>query len=151
MKIRTHFSEKFRFEIPAEIRRLAALGIIAGLLSIAVSYSRGKDAGTELTQEGAKQKFQQPKDSKQAEGWFIPTPKIAGASEEKQRDIASAFPLPPPRPKTPGSYYELVRAQGDGEEGQYVLVERKCLPNIDMPEPCYLPKRGRGNFPLRRQ
>lgn len=146
-----HFSDKYRFEIPTEIRRLAALGIIAGLLSIAVIYSRENHVGAELTQQGAKQKFQQPKDRQQAEGWFIPTPKVAGVSEEIQGDIASAFRLPPPRPKTPGFYYELVRVQGDGEEGQYTLVERKCLPEIDMPEPCYLPERERRNFPLRRE
>jgi hypothetical protein len=42
-------------------------------------------------------------------------------------------------------YYELVREQGDGE-GNYVLTERQCIPKVDMPEPCYMPERGRRNF-----
>ena len=143
-----HVLKKFRFEIPAEMCRLAAVGIIASVLTIAVSYSRDENVGAEVT---PKQKFQQPKDREQAEGRFIPTPKVAEVSEDKGGEIASAFPLPRPRPNTPGFYYELVRAQGDGEEGEYVLIERKCVPNFDMPEPCYLPERGRPNFPLRRE
>jgi hypothetical protein len=77
---------------------------------------------TEVTPQGLKQKFQQPKDREQASGWFNPTPKIADVPEDKGGEIANAFPLPRPRPNTPGFYYELVRAQGDGEEGEYVLI-----------------------------
>jgi len=148
VKIVIHVLKKFRFEIPAEMSRLAVVGIIASVLTIAVSYSRDKNVAAEVT---PKQKFQQPKDREQAEGRFIPTPKVAEVSEDKGGEIASAFPLPRPRPNTPGFYYELVRAQGDGEEGEYVLIERQCIPNVDMPEPCYLPERGRQNFPLRRE
>jgi hypothetical protein len=146
-----HVSKNFRFEIPAEMCRLAVVGIIASLLTTGVIYSRDENVATEVTLRGLKQKFQQPKDREQAEGWFNPTPKIAEVPEDKGGEIASAFPLPRPRPNTPGFYYELVRAQGDGEEGEYVLVERKCVPKFDMPEPCYLPERGRRNFPLRRE
>ena len=143
--------KKFRFEIPAEMRRLAVVGIVASLLTTAVIYSRDENVATEVIPQGSKQKFQQPKDREQAEGRFIPTPKLAEVFEEKEGEIASAFPLPRPRPNTPGFYYELVRAQGDGEEGEYVLIERKCVPKFDMPEPCYLPERERRNFPLRRE
>jgi hypothetical protein len=146
-----HVSKNFRFEIPAEMCRLAVVGIIASLLTTGVIYSRDEKVATEVTPQGLKQKFQQPKDREQAEGWFNPTPKIPEVPEDKGGEIASAFPLPRPRPNTPGFYYELVRAQGDGEEGEYVLVERKCVPKFDMPEPCYLPERGRRNFPLRRE
>ena len=139
------------FEIPAEMRRLAVVGIIASLLTTAVIYSRDENVATEVTPQGSKQKFQQPKDREQAEGWFVPTPKVAAVSEDKGEELASAFPLPRPRPNTPGFYYELVRAQGDGEEGEYVLIERICIPKFDMPEPCYLPERERRNFPLRRE
>jgi hypothetical protein len=150
VKIVIHVLKKFRFEIPAEMCRLAVVGIIASLLTTAMIYSRDKNVATEVTPEGSKQKFQQPKDREQAEGRFIPTPKVAELFEDKGEEIASAFPLPRPRPNTPGFYYELVRAKGDGE-GEYVLIERKCVPKFDMPEPCYLPERERKNFPLRRE
>jgi hypothetical protein len=146
-----HVLRNFRFEIPAEMYRLAGVVTIAGLLTAAVIYSRDENVATEISLQSSKQKFQQSKNREQAEGRFIPTLKVAGASEDKGEEIASAFPLPRPRPSTPGFYYELVRAQGDGEEGEYVLIERKCLPDFDMPEPCYLPERGRQNFPLRRE
>jgi len=146
-----HGSKKFRFEIPAEMCRLAIVGIIASLLTTGVIYSRDEKVATEVASQGLKQKFQQPKDREQAEGWFNPAPKIAEVPEHKGGEIANAFPLPRPRPNTPGFYYELVRAQGDGEEGEYVLIERKCVPKFNMPEPCYLPERGRRNFPLRRE
>jgi hypothetical protein len=71
-------------------------------------------------------------------------------SDDKVAEITNAIPLPRARPITPGFYYELVRAQGDGE-GEYVFVERQCIPKVDMPEPCYLPERSRKNFPLRRE
>jgi hypothetical protein len=136
--------------IPEEMRRAAVVGVIACLVTTAVIYSRRENVASEADQRGLKQAFQQPKDRGQAEGWFIPTPKVLVASEDKPEEIANAFPLPRARPVTPGFYYELVRAQGDGE-GSYVLIERQCVPNLDMPEPCYLPERGRQNFPLRRQ
>jgi hypothetical protein len=116
-----------------------------------VIYSRRENLPTEVTPPGSKQKFLQPKDRGQAEGRFIPAPKVPEVSEDKGGEIANAFPLPPQRPNTPGFYYELVRAQGDGEEGEYVLIERKCIPKVDMPEPCYLSERGRRNFPIRRE
>src|ERR1700730_12079795 len=96
------------FEIPAEMRRLAVVGISASLLTTAVIYSRDENVATEVTPQGSKQKFQQPKDREQAEGRFIPTPKVSEVSEDKVGEIASAFPLPRPRPNTPGFYYELV-------------------------------------------
>ena len=146
-----YVSKNFRFEIPAEMCRLAVVGIVASLLTTGVIYSRDEKVAIEVTLQGFKQKFQQPKDREQAEGWFNPTPKIAEVPGDKVGEIASVFPLPRPRSNTPGFYYELVRAQGDGEEGEYVLIERKCVPKFDMPEPCYLPERGRRNFPLRRE
>jgi hypothetical protein len=141
----------FGFEIPAEMCRLAIVGIIASLLTIAVIYSRGETVATEIAAKGSEQKFQQPKDREQAEGWFTATPRAPEVSEDKGGEIASALPLPRPRPNTPGFYYELVRAQGDAEEGEYVLIERKSIPKRDMPKPCYLPERARQNFPLRRE
>jgi hypothetical protein len=86
-----------------------------------------------------------------SEGRFIPRPKIAEGSEDHGTEIANAFPLPRRRPTTLGFYYELVRAQGDGAEGEYVLTPRRCNPKVDMPEPCYQPERGRQDFPLRRE
>jgi hypothetical protein len=141
----------FKFEIQAEMYRLASVGTVAGLLMVAVIYSRDGIVSTEATQHGLKLAFQQPKDREQAEGRFIPTPKLPEASEDKEMVIANAFPLPRRRPITPGFYYELVRAQGDGAEGEYVLTERRCIPKVDMPEPCYQPERGRQDFPLRRE
>ena len=146
-----HASNNFRFEIAAEMCRLAVVGIIASLLTTGVIYSRDEKVATEGTSQGLKQKFQQPKDREQAEGWFNPTPKIAEVPEHKGGEIANAFPLPRRRPITPGFYYEMVRAQGDGAEGEYVLTPRRCIPKVDMPEPCYQPERGRQDFPLRRE
>jgi hypothetical protein len=151
VKIKIHVFKNLKCEIPAEMYRLALVGTIASLLTIAVIYSRDRNVATEVTSNGSKQTFQQPKDREQAEGSFTPTPKVAEVSEDKGLEIANAFPLPRRRPITPGFYYELVRAQGDGAEGEYVLTERRCIPKVDMPEPCYQPERGRQNFPLRRE
>jgi hypothetical protein len=151
-------------KVPEELRRLAAIGVVAGVVATAVIYSRGEHIAPEDVWLGWKQAFQQPKDRQQAQAWFTPTqPKDRQQAEEwftptPRRDIAeikaaeidNAITLPRSRSTRPGSYYELVRAQGDGE-GEYVLVERKCVPKIDMPEQCYLPEQGRRNFPLRRE
>ena len=151
MRIKIHAFKNFNFEIPVEMCRLALVGTIGSLLTIAVIYSRAGNVAAEVTPHGSKQAFQQPKDRELAEGRFTPTPKVAEVSEDKGAEIANAFPLPRRRPITPGFYYELLRAQGDGAEGEYVLTERRCIPKVDMPEPCYQPERGRQNFPLRRE
>jgi hypothetical protein len=139
----------FSVEIPAAICRLAVVAGVASIVAVAAVYSR--DANTPMASLDSKQAFVQAKDRVQAEGGFTPTVNVAALSERQQLEIATAYPLPRPRPATPGYYYELARAQGDGEEGEYVLVERQCRPQIDMPEPCYLPERERRNFPLRRE
>ena len=143
--------KQFKFEIPAEMYRLALVGALASLLTGAAIYSRDATVAAEVARHGSKQTFQQPKDREQAEGRFIPTPKVPKESEDGQAEIAITFPLPRTRPITPGFYYELVRAQGDAAEGEYVLTERRCIPKVDMPQPCYQPERGRQNFPLRRE
>jgi len=135
-------------KIPEEFRRLAVVGLVAGLVTTAVIYSRAEYIASEDTQLRSNQAFQQPKNRPQAEGWFTPTPHRE-TSDDKPAEIANAIPLPRSRPSTPGFYYELIREQGDGE-GNYVLVERRCIPKVDMPKPCYLPEPGRRNFPLRR-
>jgi hypothetical protein len=156
-------------KIPEELRRLAVIGIVAGIVATAVAYSSGQHV---VALEDAWQAFQQPMDRQQAatnrqqaEGWFTPTPRLDVAdttrldttktprndvANVKAAAFANTITLPRSRTSTPGFYYELVRAQGDGE-GNYVLTERKCIPKVDMPEPCYLPERGRRNFPLRRE
>ena len=151
MKVKIHVSKQFKFEIPAAMYRLALVGTFASLLTGAMIYSRGGKVAAEVAPHGSKQTFQQPKDREQAEGEFTPTPKVVEVSEDKGVEIVNAFPLPRRRPITPGFYYELVRAQGDGVEGEYVLIERRCIPKVDMPQPCHLPERGRQNFPLRRE
>jgi hypothetical protein len=130
--------------IPQELRRFAVVAIVAGLLTTALIYSRD-DVSSEGSESGSKQAV----DRQQAKGWFTPTPRTV-VSDDKVAEITNAIPLPRARPVTPGFYYELIRAQGDGE-GDYVLVERRCIPNVDMPEPCYLPERVRRNFPIRRE
>jgi hypothetical protein len=72
-------------------------------------------------------------------------------TDDKVAEVADVIPVPRARPITLGFYYELVRAQGDAEELDYLLVERPCIPKVDMPEPCYLPDRGRRNSPVRRE
>jgi len=144
-----------RLKVPGEISRLAAVVVMAGLVATAAIYSR-KENAAEDTEHDSKQALRQPADRQQAEGWFTPTPRVAELPEKsKIQEVASLFPSSPPmpraRPITPGFYYELVRAQGDAEEGDYVLVARRCIPKIDMPRPCYLPENTRRNFPLRRE
>jgi hypothetical protein len=137
-------------KIPPELRRFAVLGVVAAMLATAIIYSRDEHVPSESLGDGSRQAFQQPNYRQQAEGWFIPTPRSEEISGDKVEDVADAIPLPRARPITPGFYYELVRAQGDGE-GEYVFVERRCIPKVDMPKPCYLPERSRRNFPLRRE
>jgi hypothetical protein len=149
--IRIRAFNKFELEIPSAMSRLTVVGAFAALVATAVIYSRDKNRAAEASRENLKQASQQPKDRKQADGGFIPAPRVGEPTEDKGQTIATVFPLPPRRPGTAGYYYELVRAQGDGEEGEYVLVERQCTPKVDMPEPCYLPERGREKFPLRRE
>jgi hypothetical protein len=142
-------------KIPVELRRLAAAAIAAGVVTTGVLFSRDKHDVLEVAVHAAKQAF--PEDRQQAEGWFTPTPYAklsddkAVLSDDKATDIASVAPLPRSRPSIPGFYYELVRVQGDGLEGEYVLLPRQCIPKVDMPEPCYLPERDRPNSPLRRE
>jgi hypothetical protein len=149
--IRIRAFDTFELEIPAAMSRLAVVGALAGLLATAVIYSRDVNGAAEANQQDFKQAFQQPKDRKYAEGSFNPAPKVAELAADNGPEIPTALPLPRRRPGTPGYYYELLRAQGDGEEGEYVLVEKRCIPKVDMPEPCYLPERGRKNLPLRRE
>ena len=149
--IRIRVFRKFDLEIPAAMSRLAVVGTLAGLLTTAVIYSRDENGASEVNRQALKQTFQQPKDRVQAEARFIPAPKVAELSEDNGVEIATAIPSPRRRPSTPGYYYELLRAQGDGLEGEYVIVERQCIPKVDMPEPCHLPERGRAGFPLRRE
>jgi hypothetical protein len=62
-------------KIPQELRRFAVLGVVAGMLTTAVIYSRDQHVPSEGVGNGSKQAFQQPKDRQQAEGWFTPTPR----------------------------------------------------------------------------
>ena len=60
-------------KIPQELRRFAMLGVVAGMLTTAVTYSRDEHLPSEGIGNGSKQPFQQRKDRQQAEGWFTPT------------------------------------------------------------------------------
>ena len=143
--------KNFHFKIPAEMYRLAVVGFFASILATAVIHSRAEKVASDNNSVESKQPFQQPKDRPQAEARFNPIPKDPDLSEDKGLEIANASPPPRRRLFEPGYYYELVRMQGDGVEGEYVLVERKCIPGVDMPQPCYLPKQGRRDFPMRRE
>jgi len=140
---------KFSFEIPAEILRLGVVVISAGLLATAVVHSRADKVASEAAAIDSRQPFTQPQDRVVAEARFTPILKDPDISEDTTLEVANS--PPPPRPLTfdPGYYYELVRAQGDGVEGEYVLVERKCILGVDMPQPCFLPRQGRKDFPMR--
>jgi len=155
-------------KVPGELRRLAMVGTVAAIVATAVIYSRGEHVTLDDVSLGSKLAFQQPKDRHQAQAWFTPTSRFdlaevkaqaegsftptpsPGLSKVKSAEIADTFTLARSRTSRPGFYYELVRAQGDGE-GDYILIEKKCIPKVDMPEPCYLPEQGRRNFPLRRE
>jgi hypothetical protein len=148
----------FPYKPPGEIRRIAVVILIAALGTVALKYSRNQVTVAEDGPRSLKRALHQPMDQQQAEGWFTPTPRITEAPENSTiLEMVKLFPSSPPlpraraRPVTTGFYFELVRAQGDGEEGDYVLVARQCIPKIDMPEPCYLPESRRRNFPLRRE
>jgi hypothetical protein len=130
-------------KIPQELRRFAMLAAVAGMLTTAVIYSRDDHVRSQDIENRSKQAFQQPKDRQQAEGWFIPTPSSA-MSQDKVAEITNAIPLPRARPITPGFYYELVRAQGDGEEGDYVLVERNVFQTLTCLNPVTCPNEAAG-------
>ena len=143
--------KNFHLNIPAEMYRLAVVGCFASLVATAVVYSRAEKIASDINPAESKQTFPQPKDRPQAEARFIPIPKDPDVYEGRGLEIANVSPPPRRRFFTPGYYYELVRMQGDGVEGEYELVERKCIPGVDMPQPCYLPKQGRRDFPMRRE
>jgi hypothetical protein len=143
--------KSFHFKIPAAMYRLAVVGIFASVAATAVIHSRAEKVASDIDSSQPRQPFQQPKDLPQAEARFIPMLKDPDLSEGRALEIANVSPPPRRRLFTPGYYYELVRTQGDGAEGEYVLVERKCIPGVDMPQPCYLPKQGRRDFPMRRE
>jgi hypothetical protein len=158
--------------IPEPLRRLAVVGVVGSVVTMAVIYSRAEHIVLDDALLASKQVFVQPKDRQQAQGWFTPTPnatvfadaqakgrqqaasaptpRATNIADARAAEIGNTITLPRPRPTSPWVYYELVRAQGDGE-GEYVLVEKKCVPNVDMPQQCYLPEQGRRNFPVRRQ
>src|ERR1700726_2437184 len=87
-------------KVPQELRRLAALGLVAGVVTTAVIYSRGERVASEDTRL-SKQTFRQPKDRQQAEGWFTATSR-PDLSDDKTAVIASAIPLPRSRPQHTG-------------------------------------------------
>jgi hypothetical protein len=60
-------------KVPAELRRLAVTGIVAGVVATAAIYSRGEHIAPEDVRLGSKLAFQQPTGRQQAEGWFTPT------------------------------------------------------------------------------
>ena len=101
MKIVFLALERFRFEVPAEMYRLAVVGTIAILLATAVIESRNGNVAAEDIPHGLRQAFQQPKDREQAGGRFIPIPKVAEASDEERLAMSSRIALPRRRPATP--------------------------------------------------
>ena len=76
---------------------------------------------------------------------------IAKIPKMPKNDQTAMVPLPRARPRTPGFYYEMVRVQGDGVEGEYEIIARPCIPNVDMPILCFLPERDRAQFLFRRE
>ena len=60
------------------------------MLTTAVIYSRDEHVPSEGIGYGSKQAFQQPKDRRQAEGWFTPTP-YSVISADEVTEITSAI------------------------------------------------------------
>src|ERR1700736_6627141 len=92
--------------IPEELRRLAVIGIVAGVVATGVIYSRGEQIAPEDVWLGSKQAFQQPKNRQQAEGWFTRTLSTdilqaeAGATPTQPKDLLLAeegASIPTPR------------------------------------------------------
>jgi hypothetical protein len=77
-------------KIPQELRRFAVLGVVGGMLTTAVIYSRDEHVPSEGIGHGSKQAFQQPKDRRQAEGWFTPTA-YSVISTDRVTEITSAI------------------------------------------------------------
>ncbi len=138
---------KLEFEIPVEVYRLVFVVCIASMIAGGVIFSRGGNSQIAVGMHGSELKFDQPKLSP---GRFLPTPQIAEQQVDKSIELATAIPLPIPRPETPGFYYELMRPQGEDSDDPYEKYARPCVPG-DMPEQCSLPERERENFPLRRE
>ena len=77
-------------KIPQELRRFAVLGVVAGMLTTAVTYSRDEQLPSEGIGNGSKQAFQGRKNRQQAEGWFTPTLHSV-ISDDKVTEITSAI------------------------------------------------------------
>lgn len=85
-------------EIPGPTRRLAVVGIVASVVTTGMIYSRAERIAVEDNGRSSKKlAFQQPKDRKRAQGWFIPTTRIAEIATGNGLEIATALPLHPGR------------------------------------------------------
>ena len=90
--------------IPVELRRLAVVGVFVGVVVVAVFNSREDNLSTDAGNDGSTQPFRQSEGRQQAEGWFIPSPRVADLPESGMQRLANAVPLPRPRPNTPGFF-----------------------------------------------
>lgn len=83
-----------------------------------------------------------------AESKPAPAPERPNAAAAKKRESFARKKPVEPRSKASsklGSYYEISRARGFGEE----RVKRACVPGLRMPQVCYYPQNIRRNFPVR--
>ena len=128
------------FSLPAPAVRLIAVGGVAALVATGLFYSRAER--TDVAVSPQRVVVTQPKNpelqqeakvySRPVQSDRIPIPPVTAAAQVDE-------PYVKPTRIGFGYYFERLRVQGDGAEGEYVLVRRACVPP-NMPEVCYLPQ-----------
>ena len=139
------------FNLPASMVRLIAVGAIAALVVTALIHSRGESPDVAVGARGVI--ATQPKSpdlqkeaevhSRPVQSDRIPILPVAAAVQTEEPEIK-------PTRVGSGYYFERLRAQGDGIEGESVMVRRACVPP-NMPEVCYLPQSQRVGRPVIRE
>jgi len=149
-RLQTKFEQpRMDFNLLAPIVRLCAVGGIAALAVVGLIHVQGERTDVAVSPADAVVTHVKisdlPKEaevhSRPMQSDRIPIPPVTAASQiEELKPMRIGF----------GYYFERQRAQGDGVEGEYVMVRRACVPP-NMPEVCYLPQSQRGSRAVERE
>ena len=136
-----------------EVARSVALLSVVSLVAVAAYFSkqdRTNRSQSEVTDRGIKPIYSEDP------ARFTPAQKLAAPDPDSQTFEPTSVLQPKNLTsrkvvEAPGYYFERLRVQGDASsdsEGEFVLVKRPCLPGVDMPEACSLPRNDRINHPV---
>lgn len=146
----------FEIRITDEVMRSTMLLGVVALVVTAFFYSKqDKHVETKISSHGI-EVTQRPYLSEER-ARFIPAPIRPEEPEASADDRGPPRePRPPRRKIAEGQefYYERIRIQGDSDDvadGEYTLVKRPCVREVDMPEVCNMPRRDRVNHPVVRE